>query len=95
MAYRIEYGKNRKYKGIQKQRRWGSVLAALGIITAVACMCFCVVNYVGLDSLLPGDPAVTGAALDTLVENWQEGMSVGEAFTAFCQEIVANAQILQ
>lgn len=41
--------------------------------------------------LLPGDSAVTAAALGELAENVQEGVPAGEAITAFCREILNNA----
>ncbi|MBQ7340855.1 MAG: hypothetical protein IJW41_01635 [Oscillospiraceae bacterium] len=42
--------------------------------------------------LLPGDPDKTQAALATLTEDIRAGESLGQAITAFCQEIVDNAQ---
>ena len=42
--------------------------------------------------LLPGDAAVTGAALQNMVENLKDGEDLSDAVTAFCKEIVENAQ---
>ena len=42
--------------------------------------------------LLPGDPAVTAAALENMVDNIKDGNSIAEAVTAFCREIVENAE---
>ena len=41
--------------------------------------------------LLPGDPAVTEAALTEMIEKLSQGEAFGEAVTAFCKEIIAGA----
>jgi hypothetical protein len=41
--------------------------------------------------LLPGDPAVTAAALENMTEGLRSGESLLDAVTAFCREIIANA----
>ena len=41
--------------------------------------------------LLPGNGAVTEAALGDLVESLKDGEQVGEAVTAFCKHIIENA----
>ncbi len=41
--------------------------------------------------LLPGDPAVTAAALETMVAQLKGGQSITEAAAAFCREILAHA----
>jgi hypothetical protein len=50
------------------------------------------VKSVGLqwvrEVLLPGDPAVTAAALEGFVLDIKEGDTLVDAITAFCQEIV-------
>lgn len=43
--------------------------------------------------LLPGDARVTEVALNTLVEDLKDGDSLDDAITAFCQEILKNADI--
>lgn len=95
MAYRVEYGKNPKYPVPGNRRGWYKVLLVFGVMTACAVTGFYAVQVVGLENLLPGDPVITGAALDTMVESLQGGLPIGEAFTAFCEEIVAHAQILE
>ena len=95
MAYRVEYGKNPKYSVPYNKRKWARVMLVIGIIIAGAAAGFYAAQVVGLQHLLPGDPVVTGTALDTMVENLRSGLPAGEAFSAFCQEIIAHAQILE
>lgn len=45
----------------------------------------------GLSWLLPGDPAVTEAALTEMIEKLHQGEAFGEAVTVFCKEIIAGA----
>jgi hypothetical protein len=42
--------------------------------------------------LLPGDPEVTAAALEQMVDDLRAGHGLGAAVTAFCREIVENAK---
>ncbi len=44
------------------------------------------------DFLTPGDPDVTRQAASTMVSNMRQGLSFGDAVTAFCREIFANGQ---
>lgn len=95
MAYRVEYGKNPKYFVSKNRRNLTKVLLMIGVIIAGATAGFYAIQVIGFRNLLPGDPVVTGTALDTMVENLRTGLPVGEAFGAFCEEIVAHAQILE
>ena len=45
----------------------------------------------GLSWLLPGDPAVTEAALTEMIDRLRQGEAFGEAVTVFCKEIIAGA----
>lgn len=90
MAYRITYGpKIRAEKRQPKSRGW--MIAAVGALA--------IVLYVAgawdtlKDWLLPGDAAVTESALQTLTQQVEEGVDLGQAFAAFCREIIENAQI--
>lgn len=44
-------------------------------------------------SLLPGNPDVTGAALEEFAENLSEGRSLLESATVFCREVIDGAEI--
>ena len=71
-----------------------SVLLVLSIMIACSAAGFYAVQNLEVQDLLPGDPAITGAALDHMMESWRSGVPVTEAFTEFCQEIVDHAQIV-
>lgn len=43
--------------------------------------------------LLPGEPAVTQQAISALVEQLQGGQGIESALTAFCQEILSDAEM--
>lgn len=95
MAYRVEYGNNPKLRVPGNQRKWfKAALIASGVIAGVA-LAWYGLQAVELQNLLPGNPAVTGAALDTMVDNLQKGHPAIECFTAFCEEIVSHAQFLE
>lgn len=98
MGYRIQYNpeENKKYPSkltSDVRQRW-----LIGIAIAV----MLTLGLAGLNKgqtlktwLLPGDPEVTEAALSSMVENIRSGESVEDAVTAFCLEIMENAQMGQ
>ncbi len=91
MAYKIYYptvGK-RKYPLRTKLPKWAYLTGTCCII-AITLVLICV--WQGSASwLLPGDPSVTGPALQTLIDRLTEGEALGDAVTAFCREVVAGA----
>ena len=94
MAYRIDYGtpiRNTRAE-LRKNRifSWITIICVLIlVISAIA------VKQQGLPwvetYLLPGDPAVTAAALDALAEDLRTGESLTQAISTFCREIMENA----
>ena len=85
MAYRIFYGPNRKRK--QMAKRYLLLAMMVGLLAAVW-----LVKEAGI-SILPGDPAVTASALEQMVSSVSSGEPVGEAFFAFCTEIIDGADL--
>lgn len=81
MAYRIEYPGKKKAKRFPV---W-IVLPALGGLALLR-------QSLGR-FLLPGDPAVTGRALETLLAQLRQGIGAGEAVSAFCKAVVQGAGI--
>lgn len=89
MSYRIQYD-TKKHPWQKRLKRLKYVLP-VGII----CLSLLTLGYFGMDKLqflLPGEPSVTAAALDNMANSLQEGETLQEAITAFCREILDNAQ---
>lgn len=87
MGYRIVYGK--KEKKIIPIRKIGAVVA---VISAIILLLWPAGRSAVADVLLPGDAEVTAMAVQTMVNELNEGQGIGEAVTAFCQEIIAGGQ---
>lgn len=94
MGYRIEYGSQGELRKPLKSKRSYSAIAATICVLALVAGAI-TVKHTGLtwvqEVLLPGDPAVTAAALENMVDNIKEGDSIADAVTTFCKEIVENA----
>ena len=93
MGYKIQYncvGRKLEPKKRSKAGIFAGLLVLLLVVAAVT------VKSVGLqwvrEVLLPGDPAVTAAALGGFVLDIKEGDTLVDAITAFCQEIVNGAK---
>lgn len=96
MAYQISYGQdcatktNKRELRLPKLSREAVLRAALAC-SVIALILICLIPQVRLavrDVLLPGDPEVTAAALERLVEAVSEGETIQTALTDFCQEII-------
>ena len=93
MSYKIAYsffGEEKKMpKDVGRRNR-----IAAGLLVAVLVIGAMTVKTRGLpfvtEYLLPGDPAVTAAALEGMVADLKEGDSLYDAVTAFCREIVEH-----
>ena len=88
MAYKIIYptvGK-RNYPTRKAMPAWALPVALLSALFLVITVYNGSANW-----LLPGDPAVTEAALREMIENLSQGEAFGDAVTAFCKEIIAGA----
>ncbi len=94
MSYRIDYGSTGdQRKPLKPTQKHGAIAAVICIIALVAGAIS--IKHTGLtwvqEVLLPGDPAVTAAALENMVESIKDGSSLAAAVTAFCQEIINHA----
>ena len=92
MGYRIEYEKIGKIPVRKDKNRIGIILGALVVLLVLGAIA---VKTIGLEwvqeVLLPGDPDITAAALEGMVEDLRSGSGIVEAFKAFCEEIIQNA----
>lgn len=96
MGYRIEYGMVKTSIGKDKLS-----FSRIAVMTAGFLALFVLMTGVFWtsgrqklqDYLLPGDPAVTGQALETMVSQLKAGVPVADAVEAFCQEVLDGAEI--
>ncbi|MBE6926737.1 MAG: hypothetical protein E7461_07835 [Ruminococcaceae bacterium] len=91
MAYKIDYIPVGKCRYLQKHKvsRW--MLPSVCTVSLLIVFFALTVRYGSTDWLLPGDPAVTKAALTELIENLKAGEQFSDAVTAFCREVIAGA----
>ena len=91
MSYCVEYNPElrKRYPELKKPRMKLPVGALLCSVAAVAAVYMIVTSGV-LRYLIPGDPDVTTAALETLVDEIGAGEPVREAFVDFCKEIILS-----
>lgn len=96
MAYQISYGqdcvkkKNKREFRIPKPSRGNLIrigMAVFILLLAFACM-IPQVRLAVRDMLLPGEPAITEAALERLVEAISDGEAIQTALTDFCREVI-------
>ena len=91
MAYKIQYSpqSNKQYPGVKTSRRI-SGRCWLVFLSVLAAACW--VKFYGVpDFLIPGDPEVTREAASLMMGKLREGLSVNEAITVFCKEILHGA----
>lgn len=93
MGYQIQYEQIGQVTKIKKRPKAiiSFILVALILVSAISVKAFAL-PWVQ-DVLLPGDPAVTAAAFETMVESLQEGTSLLDAIKAFCLEIISHGKI--
>ena len=94
MAYRIKYASFSEEKKQPKDTQLRNRIAA-GLLVVVLLIGAMTIKLGGLrwvtEYLLPGDPAVTAAALEGMVMDLREGENLYDAVTTFCREIMDHA----
>jgi len=91
MGYKLYYETVGKRKYPQHPNA-PKVRLAVGITLGIcAFLLGLTIQHGGFAWLLPGDPEVTGPAIQTLIDRLADGEGLGEAVTAFCREVVAGA----
>ena len=94
MSYSVYYSPQTKKKFPEKTRghvKWRQVVAVMILICLVIGIVPLYKSGVLRELLIPGEPAITVAALETLTENLQEGMPFQLAVETFCGEILSYA----
>ena len=94
MGYRVYYSPedNKKYPTRNKQgnaRYLGHFVVVLAVVLTLTVP---QVRSNLREWLIPGDEAVISKAFSQMVENVREGEAIGEAVTAFCQEILDHGK---
>lgn len=74
-------------KGNKKRKHIG-LFAVLIFLILIVTITLATKGY-----LIPGDASVTKTAVKTFQQEMENGDNIGKAFTAFCKEIVAGAQL--
>ena len=96
MGYRITYESVGKRKRVLRPLQNRMIVGGLVLVLVFGAMSIksnvleFVKNY-----LLPGDPAVTAAALEEMAEDLWQGESIVSAFREFCEEIIENGNKME
>lgn len=96
MAYKIQYSPQFGAQYPEKMKRQSSWKWIAGIVLTLLMIGILVnPNYRSIvkEILIPGDAEVTVKAVETLAQNLKDGVSIQNAVTAFCAEILDNAKI--
>lgn len=95
MGYRVEYETVPKVRRMEQRKSGRAALTALFfvIFLLLTTVFWPKGRAVLQELLLPGDPVVTVAALETLAEELQTGTRLGDALENFCQTIAMETEI--
>lgn len=95
MGYRVEYETVPKVRRMEQKRSGTAALTAMFFVVflLVTSLLWPEGREVLREIFLPGDPAVTVAALETLADELQTGAQLGDALENFCQSIAREAEI--
>ena len=89
MSYTIQYGPEfTKRYPTKRMKKHSSTVIVVGIVLLMVAYIAVRTNIINI--LIPGDEAVTAAALSGLVESVESGNSVKIAMLNFCREIIAH-----
>lgn len=93
MSYRIVYGKQTQRYSVRRFPHRKSVVYIVCTLLLFVCLHVTGVSAAIWRFLLPGDPAVTEAALIGMIQDISGGSDLSNSITAFCKEILNGAQI--
>ena len=90
MGYRVDYGPVRKIRGMEKRFSRPAALTGLFFFAFLLLTAFQWPEGMRLlwDLVVPGDPAVTAAALEELTEELRAGESAAESLGLFLRRIL-------
>lgn len=88
MSYRIDYQPTKKVRQLEKRTVPGAALAGVCVVLVLLALSLWPRGAEALRSLLiPGDAAVTVAALEDLAGDLRAGEGVQEALEGFCRQV--------
>ena len=95
MAYRIAYGPSGTVlkEKRRKRRKWISAVAVFALVIGILRL-FWIGDWMR-DFLIPGDPDVTVAAWNTMVDKLRDGSGIRLAVAAFCEQVLEGAEIVR
>ena len=92
MAYRIQYTPQEEYRypmsAKHRKIQWGRLLILIVLFVAGFWLKICGIP----DFLIPGDPQVTKTAAIEFMGNMKSGVSMEQAVTTFCRQILDGTQ---
>lgn len=94
MAYEITYSpqENHRYPIFRPRKKTPKWLLCVALAAAIALAIPQVRWQIG-QALLPGDKDTTREAVTAFVEDVRQGVSIPDAFQAFCKEIVKDVEV--
>ena len=93
LGYYVQYGKTTiKSKSCRPLKKFKLNYMILVVVLTLGVLCFKGRNGILFRALFPGNPDVTFSALKDLTENIKSGEPLGNSVTAFCREIIDDAQ---
>lgn len=95
MSYRIEYQQVKKVRGMEKRISRAAAMTALFFLLFVLLTgCLWPQGAEAIRSaIIPGDPAITTAALADFTLALKNGTPLSSAFSCFCDQIFQGAEI--
>lgn len=93
MGYRVEYGPVKKVRGVEKRTSHRAALTGGVLLLFLLISSWLWPEGIALlrQWMIPGDPAVTTAAFDSLCEDLQSGEQIVRSLRVFCQQILNGA----
>lgn len=95
MGYRIDYDKGTSNFEIRKETPWRFpvlVTVCFGLFILLSSFLWPEGMEFIREIAIPGDNAVTVRAFEQLTNDLRSGASMTDAVTAFCREVIRNAQ---
>ena len=92
MSYQILYvpAMNKKYKRTRNNETRIAKWLFMPLIVGILITCISVRPV--REWLFPGNPDVTDAAVQRMVESLRDGNGIGDAVSAFCLEVLRNGE---